>query len=166
MAHTGYAAMLEDQLPQIAERLPVSFDFAVEPIAYAEPLLPHVKVASFSASHLDPRDCERLLRDASELGPVVVVGSRGAWGVMLLHRSKVYAHRCVPIEPTDTLGAGDALIARILVGLLAEEAPERLLAEATEAATAACRHFGAFGHGVPLWPDGPKLSADVTRNHW
>ena len=52
----------------------------------------------------------------------------------------------------DTLGAGDAFIARLVVGLAVEEEPGAALAAAAEQAAATVSEFGAFGHGAPLVP--------------
>ena len=50
----------------------------------------------------------------------------------------------------DTLGAGDAFIARLLVGLASAEALDPLVRNATRYATASCTSYGAFGHRTPL----------------
>jgi fructoselysine 6-kinase len=46
----------------------------------------------------------------------------------------------------DTLGAGDAFIARLLVGLAADEPLRTLVEAATAYATTTCSSFGAFGY--------------------
>jgi fructoselysine 6-kinase len=50
----------------------------------------------------------------------------------------------------DTLGAGDALIARVLVGIATGEDPQSLLTAATEYATRTCADHGAFGYRTRL----------------
>jgi hypothetical protein len=52
----------------------------------------------------------------------------------------------------DTLGAGDAFIARLLLGLIQDEPTAELVTAATAYATASCASFGAFGHATPLSP--------------
>ncbi len=48
----------------------------------------------------------------------------------------------------DTLGAGDAFIARLLVGLVSGEPLTQLVAAATAYASSTCASFGAFGYAT------------------
>jgi fructoselysine 6-kinase len=154
LVHTGDCSLLEDELPRLASAGPVSFDFSTRPEEYCAPLLPHVQVAAFSAGHLDDAAAERLLRDAAEAGPETVLGTRGGAGALLLLDGTLYQAPPAPVrgEVVDTLGAGDAFIARVLVGLLAEEEPGTLLAAAAEQAAVTVGEFGAFGRAAPLVP--------------
>jgi fructoselysine 6-kinase len=55
-----------------------------------------------------------------------------------------------PAEVTDSLGAGDAFIGRVLHGLLAGEPVPALLEAAVEVGGRACATLGGFGHGRAL----------------
>jgi fructoselysine 6-kinase len=154
LIHTGDCSLLEDELPRLAALAPVSFDFSDRPEDYWAPLLPHVQVAAFSAGHLDAAAAESLLRAAADAGPRYVLATRGAAGATLLADDRL--HHAPPADArgpvVDTLGAGDAFIARVLVGLVAGEGPDALLHAAAEQAAATVSEFGAFGHGAPLVP--------------
>jgi fructoselysine 6-kinase len=153
LVHTGDCSVLEDDLWRLAELGAVSFDFSTRPESYCAPLLPHVQVAAFSASELDDAAVERLLRSACEAGPRAALATRGASGASLLVDGRLYRGQPVhaPVV-VDTLGAGDAFIGRVLVGLLAGESPEVLLAAAAEQAAATVGELGAFGHPASLVP--------------
>ena len=70
----------------------------------------------------------------------------------------------------DTLGAGDAFIARLLVGIARSEPLQHLVGHATAYATASCASYGAFGHRTPITgqmaePTGtPSATADWTSD--
>jgi sugar/nucleoside kinase (ribokinase family) len=55
-----------------------------------------------------------------------------------------------PVTVVDTLGAGDAFIARLLVGLARGEDVHAIATAATAYASYACTSYGAFGHEAPL----------------
>ena len=70
--------------------------------------------------------------------------------------------RSPPGPIVDTLGAGDAFIARLLVGLASAEPLDPLVRNATRYATASCASYGAFGHRTPL--HGHAAELDPIRN--
>ena len=70
--------------------------------------------------------------------------------------------RSPPGPIVDTLGAGDAFIARLLVGLASAEPLDPLVRNATRYATASCSSYGAFGHRTPL--HGHAAELDPIRN--
>jgi fructoselysine 6-kinase len=150
LAHSSYCSGLESVLPEVAARVPLSFDFDDRTGDYAELLLPHVRVATFSAAHLTSRQTEDLLRWAAARGPTHVFATRGAEGAMAFDGAEVHSAAAEPVEAVDSLGAGDAFIGRALHGLLAGEPPSVVLSAAVTAGGAACRSLGAFGHGRPL----------------
>lgn len=151
--YTGECSMLEGQVPAMAACGPVAFDFSDRPPDYVMPLLPHVSVACVSASHLGAAAAESLARSMVESGPTYVLATRGAAGAILLERDgAVHSCKAVPVELVDTLGAGDAFIARVLVGLFGDETPDQALAAAARCAAETCKSAGAFGHGIPYAP--------------
>jgi len=153
LIHSSESSYLEDQLGLLAGVAPLSFDFSErrDP-AYVEPLLPHVAIAEFSLSDLDDAAAEAWLVRIHGLGPRVVIATRGASGALLYDGSRFWRQSAVPTEVIDTLGAGDAFIARVLVGIVRNEPFEHSLAEAAVAAASTCGAYGAFGYGTAAYP--------------
>jgi fructokinase len=84
------------------------------------------------------------LRGMNPRAPIVI--TRGAQGASLYHAAGRADVGAVPVQVADTVGAGDALCAGLLVG--ATERPEARwtehLALGLRAAAAACAHAGAY----------------------
>jgi fructoselysine 6-kinase len=160
LIHSSESSYLEDQLGLLAGVAPLSFDFSVrrDP-AYIEPILPHVQIAEFSLSDLDDVAARAWLERIHGLGPRLVLATRGAADALLFDGLRLWRQSPVPSEPIDTLGAGDAFIARFLVGVLRDEPFTQVLSSAASAATATCAAYGAFGHGTAAFP---PLSSDRT----
>jgi fructoselysine 6-kinase len=148
LIHTGDCSAIEDQLPAIAAAGPVSYDFADRPRGYAEPLLPHVALATFSCRGTEA-DVTELGRWAQGCGPARVVLTRGSAGAALLDGARIYWQPAEQARIVDTLGAGDAFIARLCVELLAGTEPQQALAAATRYAARTCQSVGAFGYQTP-----------------
>ncbi len=81
--------------------------------------------------------------------------TRGAADTLLFDGSRLWRQPAVPTEIVDTLGAGDAFIARFLAGVVRAEPFESALAAAAISAAETCRAFGAFGYGTKDRPSGP-----------
>jgi len=161
LAHSSYCSGLESAVPALASRTRLSFDFDDRTQdGYADDLLPHVWVATFSASHLTRPECEDLLRSAHSRGPAYVFATRGAEGALAYDGNEICSSPAGPVEVVDSLGAGDAFIGRALHGLLAGEPTDVLLSAAVRAGTAACTTLGGFGHGRPL-PSRDPLTATL-----
>ncbi len=152
VVHTGECSMTEKDLPRLSEvaRL-LSFDFSERPWEYVEEHAPLVSVAVLSAASVE-EDPVLLARRVASLGPRVVAVTQGPGGATLLADGRVYRAPAGAGPVVDTLGAGDAFIARLLVGLARGEQPEALLPAATAYATASCAEHGAFGHEAGLPP--------------
>jgi fructoselysine 6-kinase len=153
LIHSSEASGLEDQLHLLASVAPLSFDFSVrrDP-AYVEPLLPHVQIAEFSLADLDEAAAAAWLERIHGLGPRLVLATRGDADAMLFDGHRLWRQPTVPTELIDSLGAGDAFIARFLVGVLRNEPFERSLASAASTASATCGAYGAFGYGTAAYP--------------
>jgi fructoselysine 6-kinase len=153
LIHSSESSYLEDQLELLAGVAPLSFDFSVrrDP-AYIEPLLAHITVAEFSLSDLDDAAAEMWLKRIHGLGPRLVLATRGPAGALLYDGQAFWRQAAVDTELIDTLGAGDAFIARFLVGVLREEPVEGSLAAAAAAAANTCGAYGAFGYGTAAFP--------------
>jgi sugar/nucleoside kinase (ribokinase family) len=152
VVHTGECSMVEADLPRLAQaaRL-LSFDFSERPWEYVEEHAPLVSVAVLSAASVE-EDPVLLTRRVAALGPRMVAVTQGPGGATLLVDGRVYQAPAGTGPIVDTLGAGDAFIARLLVGLAGGEEPEALLPAATSYATASCAEHGAFGHEAQLPP--------------
>jgi fructoselysine 6-kinase len=149
--HTGDNGFVEHRVPEIARRTLVSFDFSRErEPSYVEPLLKHLFLATFSAGDLAAPETEKLLSQACSKGARFALATRGRLGSALSDGRRVW-HQPAPPVPAlvDTLGAGDAFIARTLAGLLDDEDPQKTLTEAAALAAGVCGHHGAFGHPRP-----------------
>ncbi len=152
VVHTGECSMIEADLPRLAEAAQLlSFDFSERPWEYVEEHAPLVSVAVLSATSVDD-DPVVLARRVAALGPRMVAVTQGPGGATLLADGRVYRAPAGSGPIVDTLGAGDAFIARLLVGLAGGEELESLLPAATSYATASCAEHGAFGHGAQLPP--------------
>lgn len=158
VVHTGECSMVEDQLAELAgaARL-LSFDFSERPWDYVHKHAQHAGIAIRScpgASRTEATEQARRLRD---LGPVVVAVTLGSDGALVLHEDEIVHAPAAEEDVVDTLGAGDAFIARLLVGLVAGEALGSLVRAATTYASATCTTFGAFGYATPIQPSNAPL---------
>lgn len=152
VVHTGECSMLEDQLSDLASaaRL-LSFDFSERPHDYIAEQAPLVDIAIRSLPSVGlVDDAVQEARRIQSLGPRIVAVTMGAGGAVVVDGDDV-AHAPAPqTAVVDTLGAGDAFIARLLTGLLAHEPLGRLVTAATAYASAVCTTFGAFGYETPF----------------
>ncbi|HUR07656.1 MAG TPA: PfkB family carbohydrate kinase [Nonomuraea sp.] len=90
---------------------------------------------------------------AEATGAVGAAGSIGAAesaDVLAVAEDVVVWGAAAPVAVVDTLGAGDAFIARLLVGLARGEDLPALAVAASAYASHACTSYGAFGHEAPL----------------
>jgi fructoselysine 6-kinase len=156
LVHTGECSFIEDQLPTLkaAARM-LSFDFSERPWSYVESLAPLVDIATVSLPNSAAEAAVDMARTIRSLGPTTVAVTLSDAGAVLLRGDEVYSASAAPVDVVDTLGAGDAFIARILVGLVRSEEPAALVTAATAYASQACTFYGAFGHEAELPTDMP-----------
>ena len=151
IVHTGECSMVEDQLADLALAAPtLSFDFSERPWSYVEKYARHAHVAIRSCPGATPEEAAAEAKRLQELGPSVVAVTLGAEGAVVLDRDGVAYARPEPAPVVDTLGAGDAFIARFLLGLAAGEDLQLLARGATAYATSTCASFGAFGYETAI----------------
>ena len=151
ITHTGECSMVEDQLADLALAAPrLSFDFSERPWPYVEKYARHAQVAIRSCPGATPEEAAAEAKRLQELGPSVVAVTIGAEGAVLLDRQDVAYARPETAPVVDTLGAGDAFIARLLLGVTAGEDLHQLAHEATAYATSTCASFGAFGYETAI----------------
>jgi sugar/nucleoside kinase (ribokinase family) len=166
VVHSGVCSFLEDQLPRLraaARRL--SFDFSERPWEYVETYAPAVDVAVLSLPEAEAGAAEALARRVQALGPAVVAVTLGAAGALLLAGGRATSAAATPVEVVDTLGAGDAFVARLLAGLVRDEHPPLLLADAVAYAGSTCGAHGAFGHPAALPSPAPPAPAQLSPSH-
>jgi fructoselysine 6-kinase len=149
LIHSSESSYLEGQLDLLSAAAPLSFDFSVrrDP-AYLDPLLPFVTIAEFSLADLDDEEAGAWIERIHRAGPRLVLATRGASDAMLSDGRRTWRQPSRPTHIVDTLGAGDAFIARVLVGVVREEPFDVSLAHAAEIAATTCSSYGAFGHGI------------------
>lgn len=154
VVHTGECSMTEDDLPRMREHARLlSFDFSERDWDYVAEHAPQVDIAVLSTPDADPGHAADLAQRVHALGPRVVAVTLGAAGAVLLDPAGVHHAPAGSGSVVDTLGAGDAFIARLLVGLAAGERGPTAAAAATAYATATCASYGAFGYEAPLLPE-------------
>jgi fructoselysine 6-kinase len=107
-------------------------------------LAPLLEVAFLSAPGSSVADAADLARDAVRRGARSAVVGRGKDGCLMLADGSVFEQPAMAARVVDTLGAGDALIARVIAALLTGGRPRDALEQGVRAAAAACEHFGAW----------------------
>lgn len=146
LIHTSYSSALERELPRLRRTAPVSFDFDTHvDDEYAAGLVPFVSHAFFSGAGHDPAALDAYARRLLADGVETVTITRGADGALHWRPGRQWHQAARSVEAVDTLGAGDAYIARMLVGIGRGEAPEESLAAAADLAAEVCRTLGALG---------------------
>jgi len=147
--YTNYSSATEHLVPALADLAPLAFDFSYKEMTYAAPLLPHVDIAAFSRSSLDEAGCRELIAETHARGPRYVIVTRGPAGTLVGVPAGVLVHAAEPVDVVDTLGAGDAYLARFVCGVFGGEDPPDAARAAGHAAAQVCRSAGAFGHPYP-----------------
>lgn len=162
VVHSGYAGPLLPFVRTMAKQTRVSFDFgsgiAAEQVSGA---LQHLFLATFSRGGASSAEARKTAQRALAAGAEYALVTRGAQGAILASAAGVHSQGAHPGKVVDTLGAGDALITTVLLGLLNGLPPATALESGSAAAAEVCSHYGAFGHGEAYrrWP---AASAPVT----
>jgi fructoselysine 6-kinase len=150
VVHIGEWGYLEDQVPQVAERSKVSFDFGAKPLSYVEPLAQWVTIAELSLPEADTETAVACARRIRHLGPRTVLVTRGSAGATLLSEDGTITHVGTrPVAVIDTNGAGDAFIGTLLARLLKGDPPRPALDAAARVAADTCKRIGVLGKGLP-----------------
>lgn len=149
--HTGRSSHIDDFIPIFAQTTKVSFDFAVvRDIDRIASIAPHCFLASFSGSDLSPSQIDEILATCLNAGTKWVLITRGEKGAILANQAGHYSQPAALVNVLDTLGAGDTFIARVLWGLMIDEAPDHILGQAAIEAGKTCQSHGGFGHPAPI----------------
>lgn len=149
LVHLASTSRADAVVAAWAERLPLSYDFAGGPDAATATLLPFVTFAALSRPDMDEVEAAGLAVELQRRGPRLVVITRGAAGATACLHGEVHHEPAGTSSAIDTLGAGDALLAHLVVRLLWGDGPAPALAAATRYAAGTCSHLGGFGHGRP-----------------
>lgn len=109
----------------------------------------------------DPADLARLLAD---LGPAQAIIKLGSEGTVAVIDGQLYHQPAMPIDPVDTVGAGDAFVAGYLAELMAGKGPAERLELAVQTGAFACLAYGDW-EGLPTRAELTLLSRSesVTR---
>ncbi|MCB9993520.1 MAG: sugar kinase [Hyphomicrobiaceae bacterium] len=150
VVHTSVHSGLDHQVPMIGLRSKLlSYDFSNRWSGEQRDLLaPHVDIAFLSLGSAEFSDCEAILRQWSDVGCKLVIGTRGGEGSLALFDDRLYAAGVKSAQVVDTLGAGDGFIAGFLVEWKISSDVSRALEAGARNAAAICGVMGAFGHGV------------------
>ncbi len=159
LAHTSTYSFIDEHLPRLSSLVPLlSYDFSDDfDTARALSLCRHVDIACFSCPGRTKEATRELLEAAASRGARLALATRGVRDTMLYDGRSWFRQAPQPVQPVDTLGAGDAFISAFLVtyvgGLAGRDEPtpgliERALGEGAGFAAKICRVQGAFGHGL------------------
>lgn len=160
--HIGQSSGLDPWIASVSGNSLLSYDFSTrrEP-EHRRKIGPYCYLASVSGDGLDDKELAAIVSELLACGSKWVLVTRGRAGAVL-HRDSVSYHTPARlVEPVDTLGAGDTFIARTLLGLLNEEAPQDILRHAAEAAAATCQYYGAIGHASAI--DIGNMTPEILR---
>ncbi|MFL6101260.1 MAG: PfkB family carbohydrate kinase [Actinomycetales bacterium] len=162
IVHTGECSNVEAQVPHLARAArTLSFDFSERPWDYIEAIAPQVDVATKSAPGADRATGLEQARRLRALGPRTVAVTLGAEGAVVIQDEEAHWAPAGVGQIVDTLGAGDAFIARLLLGMTQGHPIADLVLQATHYATQTCASFGAFGHATSL----QALSPATTQHY-
>ena len=151
IVHTGECSMVEEQLADLSAAAPrLSFDFSERPEDYIAEYAPLVDIAIRSLPSASIDDAAAEARRIQAFGPGLVAVTMGAGGAVALHDGQLVHAPASPTAVVDTLGAGDAFIARLLTGLIGDEPLTAILSAATAYASSTCATLGAFGYETSL----------------
>lgn len=155
LIHSSIYSGIENQLAALHQLGPtVSFDFSDDwTAAQLEALAPQVEIAFLSAATLNETECQQLFERVHQLGPKVVVLTRGQHGALASAHGQVFAQQITPVKVVDTLGAGDGFIAAFLVNWQQKKPLNHIMKSAADYAALVCTSAGGFGHGQPAAPD-------------
>ena len=164
MVATGIWGMIDGNLPEIAAKAPVAFDFANK---FASPVvtqaIPSVTYAFFSYDEeskedfdqkyrelgLEPQETEeeRLLefmKAMQKQGPRAVVITLGEAGSMAWDGVKLYRCGITKCEVADTMGAGDSFIAGFLYAVLQGVSIPEAMEAGSKNSAVTLSYFGAW----------------------
>ena len=153
ITHTSVYSFIEEQLEDLSmASVHLSFDYSDRwSKEYLMKTAPSVDIAFLSASEQPRAEAERLMRWINKLGVELVVVTQGTKGSIVYDGEQVNHQPIVETEVVDTLGAGDAFAARLMVEYFSGRALEESMRLAALSASETCGYYGAWDYGAPLW---------------
>jgi fructoselysine 6-kinase len=148
LVHLASTSRTDASAPLWAQRVPLSYDFAGGP-GPNDVLLPFTAYAALSRPGMGEAEAADLAVRWQRRGPRLVAVTRGAAGVTACLRGELQHQAAAAGSTIDTLGAGDALFAHLIVRLLSGDGLTTALAAASRYAAHTCGHLGGFGRGRP-----------------
>ncbi|MEE4300713.1 MAG: PfkB family carbohydrate kinase [Pseudomonadales bacterium] len=150
LIHTSAYSYLDSYLARFETTgCPLSYDFSDDFDADAAlALCPFVDFGFFSCADRADAEATELLEAAVGRGCRLAVATRGDRDAIVYDGRQWYRQAPVPVEPVDTLGAGDAFITAFLLSHVGGAGIEAALGNAASFAARACHVDGAFGHGL------------------
>ncbi|HEV7277772.1 MAG TPA: ribokinase [Devosiaceae bacterium] len=154
----GDVLLLQQEIPQAttARALELARTQGVTSILNTAPFLDDTQVLARSAAIVVANETEFALLSGGEASPleeamrqwaeangqtvIVTLGPEGAWAT---HAGRILKVPALPIEPVDTVGAGDTFCGYLAAGLDAGLALEAAIRRATVAGSLACLKAGA-----------------------
>lgn len=150
-AHIGHTSGLDQWVPQFAEKTRISYDFSTRATdELIAKMSPHIWLATISAGDMPEEEAALVIEKIQQAGAHWVMATRGSEGAVLHQGTQKWTTKPVKVETVDTLGAGDTMITRVLIGLLRGESPQLAMDEAAKAAAQTCTYYGAVGHGKAI----------------
>lgn len=160
VAHTSAYSFMDDHLPRLRPLIPlISYDFSDDfETETALAVCGCIDIAFFSCAEGSEATTLDLLQRAASRGCALAIATRGSRDAILFDGESWFRQAPHPVNPTDTLGAGDAFISGFLVSYIENLAVggmehtvliERALENAASFAAKTCLVQGAFGHGLP-----------------
>lgn len=150
VVHTAYSARWANQVPRLVEAgCSVAYDFGREYSPATIAALPGLWLAAFSGSHLSPDEVDETASAALDAGSRYVLITRGPQGAQLWSAAQDWYQPAKDVLVLDTLAAGDAYLASLIVSLAANDDPAHAMAKASALSAEVITIRGAFGHGAP-----------------
>lgn len=149
LLHTSVFSHIEKDLEDLAEIIPISFDFSTRrDEEYLKAVCPYLEFGFFSGGDLSKEECIELMKYVQKLGVKKVGLTRGSKGSLFLIEDELYEQPIVEGEVVDTLGAGDSYISMLLTKYYEHQDIQKAMQEGAVAAVQTCGDYGAFGYGV------------------
>ena len=163
LIHCGCYADMAGEIRKLAGLGGVkTFDFSEEAEyrtdGYLQAVCPYVDIALFSGSMMEEEERQRIREKSTLLGTDLVLITDGSRGQTLWDGSSLYPGKVKPVDPVDTMGAGDSFFTAFAVELLRQgyrrgvklpsECYGRAFDYAADFSAGTCLKEGAFGFGT------------------
>lgn len=151
VCHSSCYSSLEEELPIIAERVKVSFDFSTKhDTDYVNKVCPHITFGFFSGSDLSEIELEALISKVEKFNLEVIGITRGSKPALFVYQGERYYQDPVETNVIDTMGAGDSFIAGFLTSYLKGNNVKEALSFASIRASETCTFYGGWGYPKDL----------------